>query len=260
MPGMGGFGQIFGSMGRGMAGGMGGGMGRGGLGGFGAGRGGSSGGQGGSNGAQSQDSAAEGASDLYDVDRWQRAEEEQAAANREYADTGMSALEQVKKEWENKSEKKSSRLKKLLRKDNETGTSGKIRGTAVQTEQKDYAGTQYVRANPARKMAEERRLGQTSVTVQQGDEERYFETAVNRHAVPVKSEFERFFSSNPVNSVILCGDSLSMGPLTMNQLYQSHDRGSEPHRWDHNSDTGYMDNLKESSQRRKYEVHIVNGE
>ena len=196
------------------------------------------------------------------MDRWQRAEEEQAA-NREYADTGMSALEQVRKEWENKSEKKTSRLKRLLRKDNDSAsgkTKTKTRGAAVQTEPADYAGTQYVRANPARKMVEERRLGQASETSQQGEEERYAETAAGGYAMPVKSEFERFFSANPINSTILCYDSLSMGPLTMNQLYRSFDPDREPRQWSHNSDTGYMDNLKESSQRRKYEVHIVNGE
>lgn len=264
---MGGFGQIFGSMGRGMAGGMGGmgGMGRGmgglgGLGSFGAGRGGAAGGQGASNGAQNQSGAAEGnSSDLYDVDRWQRAEEEQAAANREYADTGLSALEQVKKEWENKSDKKTSRLKKLLRKDTDQA-SRKPRGAAAQAEQTDYAGTQYVRANPARKMVEERKLGQSAEVQEQSEEERFAGSGGEGYSAPVKSEFERFFSSNPINSTILSVDSLSMGPLTMNQLYRSSDSGRASRQWSHNSDTGYMDNLKESGQRRKYEVHIVNGD
>lgn len=257
MPGnLGGMGRIFGSLRGGMggmrgmgnmAGGMGGGMGpMGGMNGMGA--------------ALSQDTsrADAAAAEEYDVDRWKRADE-QEQWNRQNGTGEKSALEQVRQEWEKKNEKKTSRLRRLLRKDGKKKEELPVGYTEH--------GTLNVRSSPGRRSEEERRLQNLSETAadasEKTDREKSFsagagdENGAGRDGmIPHTREFRRFFTENPVNSVLLAYDSLSTGPLTLNQVVQSAE-GRAAAGWSHDSTTGYMDNLRASGQRRKYEVHIV---
>lgn len=269
MPGnFGGIGQLFGSL-RGGMGGMGGMRGMGGMGNMAGGMGGGMNGMGSMGGmgaAQSRDASQTevSAAEEYDVDRWKRADE-QEQWNRQNGIGERSALEQVRQEWESKNKKKTSRLQsrlqRLMRKDGKSKEQETL--PAGYTEH----GMINVRSSPGRRSEEERRLQKISESAAEAAEAAGREApapagtreepdAGREENVPYTREFRRFFTENPINSVLLAYDCLSTGPLTLNQVVQNAG-GTAQTGWSHDSTTGYMDNLRESGQRRKYEVHIV---
>lgn len=268
MPG-GGIGGIVG----GLVGGMGGPGGMGGMGGMGR-----MAGMNGQNQMNAGNMQPNGA-DLYDVDRWKRADG---------MDAPTSNVQMVRDAWDRKdAEKKEKSLLKKSR--NKIGSllQKKKNSTEQETAEIPEARPAGGTIHTAEMKKAERNL-MTEKEEKQANAQRQPEPAsmlkrqaeskdrkpYNYLGLQTPSSIEDFFTSNPLNSVILAVDSLSMGVLGMNQVRTSagwggfapdktavsqaefpdnavRDPEMEP------AKTDYMNMVRENRENRKYDVHIV---
>ena len=89
--------------------------------------------------------------------------------------------------------------------------------------------------------------------------------AASASAIPFEDDiltpYERFFSSNPINSTILAMDELSMGLLTLNQVGLTRDQKAQAAAAmavkKAQDEQSFMEERKQALEQRQYEVHIV---
>lgn len=193
MPGgmMGGMGGLLGGL-------MGGRGGMGGMGGMG----------GGMNSQQNQNTQQQGTvtvSDVYDVDRWKRADGMDSVENK-------TNVQQVRDAWDREAEEKKkksllTKIKSIFRK-KQPETPPVVNGTVTTPEMKKAQK----RINNGKEP--EQPIAAPVVTVVP-DWERLDKNYLGLFA---HSDIDSFFTANPVNSAILAVDSLAFGSLTLNQV------------------------------------------
>ncbi len=237
-----------GGMGGGMGGllggllGGGGGMGGpgGGMGGMG-GPGGGMGGMGRNNQNQQNTQETEDTSDVYDVDRWKRADG-MDDGYQELSYDRRTNVQQVRDAWDrDKKEKEGkglgSRIKNIFSRDKEKENKKKkeeapppVNYTVTTPEMKKVQNRSTNPIANAEKAEKEAKAAETSPVapvvnpvIQQRPEH-----AFNYLGLTFPSDIDTFFTSNPINSAILATDSLSLGPLTLDQVASTDGFGIPP--------------------------------
>lgn len=236
-------------------GGMGGMMGMfGGMGGMGRGMGGMMGGMGrsmmgGANGGQTAQTQTQTAADEYDVDRWQRAD----------GLDNVSAIEQVRADWDKYEEKKKARLPSIFKRRN-TGAN-KVPKTAEQTEAPapQSAPRRQERASAA---APTTAAAAPPPPVQTPDRipptpaaEAGWKSCIG---LSTPASIDGFFQTSPINSTFLAVDTLALGPMVFSQVMPP--RREEPVQTPAapQADEGsYMEGVRQGNEQRKYDVRIV---
>ena len=184
---------------------------------------------------QKPQDAEDTANELYDVDRWREAER-QAEWDRDIMGTSGSNIEQVRRKWNKASD-------------------------ADDDDADDIYGS-----SAARDSASERR-SERDVRVTDAREGIHSgSTGRNPLGLSVCSGIDGFFSSNPINSCLLAGDSLSMGYLSLNQTvadrYGLDAEDSERSKLGadavNDGEAGsYMQKRREESARKKENIKIL---
>ncbi len=207
-------------------------------------------------------------SDVYDVDRWKRADDVDAAPTTVQAVRSAWEREQAEREQRSLKYKLKTLLKKLSGKKESKGEDRQeaqpAGGTVVMPEMKKASKRI---SSPGEQVEKERAVPIPEIYGNVKSE-------VNYLGLDVPTGIDDFFTENPLNSAILAVDSLSMGPLTLNQVKAGSGKVSpdqraeavaaEPLREAGPADqkgkpanTSYMDDFHANREQRKYQVRIT---
>ena len=216
------------------------------------------------NGTRSE--PAQSTSDVYDVDRWKRADG---------LDYSATMVQTVRNDWEQKKaaaakpslkQKTKALLQRFSHKKvpkqearNEQ-TALPVGGTVITPEMKKASHRINASAEEAGSPSNAAPVSQMEVVRRE-----------NYLGLQFQSELDHFFTENPLNSAILAVDQLGLGPLTLNQIAekpvapaqysQSMDRiaANAPAQASASQrpEMNYMNELRESREQRKYDVHVI---
>ncbi len=215
-----------------------------------------------------------GTYDVYDVDRWKRADGMDATATN---------VEMVRDAWDRKeAEKKAAKKEKSLLKRSKRKTTGifakkerKAEEEAVAAEmERPRTGTIHTsEMKKAEHNIESVEMDPSAAAVSDAaiptslqNDQYTFSKKYNYLGLETPSRIESFMTSNPLNSVILAVDSLSLGLLTQNQLKSREERMLSYYSGDsekisevmpqEENGTTYMNMVRENRENKKYEVHV----
>ena len=220
---------------------------------------------------QTQQNTAAAENEIYDVDRWRRSDEQDLPAE-------PTNVQLVRDAWERESQKKKQKsIKTVLKKlSSRKGKKKAEKEARKQTENKSASPFEWPEEKkqgtivmPDMKASQKRITGTKNDAADNAPLpaiEIPYEHGVNYLGLHAPAGIESFFTSSPLNSAILAGDSLSMGPLSLNQVSDGRNfamPGPEmrpvemPAEAPAEGKTEYMDAFRESREGRKYEVRIL---
>lgn len=199
---------------------------------------------------QKPQDAEDTANELYDVDRWREAER-QAEWDRDIIGTSGSNIEQVRRKWNKASDADDDDADDIY------GSSAARDSASERRSERD------VRVNSVYARINRQDVGPVTDAregIHSGS------TGRNPLGLSVCSGIDGFFSSNPINSCLLAGDSLSMGYLSLNQTvadrYGLDAEDSERSKLGadavNDGEAGsYMQKRREESARKKENIKIL---
>ncbi len=198
---------------------------------------------------QKQQDAEDAANELYDVDRWREAER-QAEWDRDITGTSGSNIEQVRRKWNKAS-------------DTEDDTDDIYEDPAIRDSAREKRPERDTHVNSVYARMNRQDIGPATDAT-----DGIYLGSIGRNylGLSVHSGIDGFFSSNPINSCLLAGDSLSMGYLSLNQTgadrYGLDAEDSERSKLgadavgDSEADS-YMQKRREESARKKENIKIL---